>query len=102
MSEHAPIVVVFPRGQLSSEDKAAMRDAGVIAVEADDPKRVTQLRLSAPLSTSLLTGDAIVRAALKAIAGQDPETDAGKITSIGRAAHAFIKTLSAGIEEQQP
>ena len=100
MSEHAPIVVVFPRGQLSAEDKSTMREAGVIAVEADDPKHVMQLRLSAPLSTSLLSGDAIVAAALKAIASQDAETGSGQITSIGRAAHLFVKALAEGIRSQ--
>jgi|GEM_PF-1092193 len=33
-------VIVFPRGQLSAEDKASMREMGIAVVEADDPSKV--------------------------------------------------------------
>ena len=33
-------VIVFPRGQLSPEDKASMREMGIAVVEADDPSKV--------------------------------------------------------------
>ncbi|MGE7139180.1 hypothetical protein ACQKIE_16255 [Luteibacter sp. NPDC031894] len=47
-------VIVFPRGQLSAEDKASMRDAGIVAVEADDPSKVVTVipvAPSAPMAT---------------------------------------------------
>lgn len=62
-----PFVVVFPRGQLTPKDKERLTRGGVIAVEADDPTRVMQLNLSAPLTQSKVTGDAIVVAAVQAI-----------------------------------
>lgn len=33
-------IVVFPRGQLTAADKKDLRSAGVVPVEADDPKAV--------------------------------------------------------------
>lgn len=93
----APLVIVFPRGQLHEADKLALREAGVIAIEADDPKAVQQLQLARPLNCEALTGDAIVRAALSAIAAQSPETSTGQLNSAGRAAHDFIKLLAKSL-----
>jgi hypothetical protein len=96
-----PLVVVFPRGQLTTDDKTQMRDAGIIAVEADDPKQVQQLHLTAPLVNTAIKGDAIVRAALKAIASRSPNQAhpyQDRITSVGHAAHDFVRLLSAALE----
>lgn len=41
-------VIVFPRGQLTKEDRAAIAKAGAVAVEADDPSKVT-IALSSPI-----------------------------------------------------
>jgi hypothetical protein len=95
-----PLVVVFPRGQLSINDKARMQKAGIIAIEADDPKAVTQLQLSQPLvlSASGIKGDAFVRALLTALAEQEPASSGGTINTTGRACHSFVKQLAAVME----
>jgi hypothetical protein len=36
-------IVVFPRGQISELDKARMDEAGIVAVEADNPDDVVLL-----------------------------------------------------------
>ncbi|TMN18502.1 hypothetical protein [Pseudoxanthomonas sp. X-1] len=36
-------VIVFPRGQLSSEDRARMEAIGVVAVEVDTPSEVVTI-----------------------------------------------------------
>jgi len=95
----APLVIVFPRGQLDEADKLTLREAGVIAIEADDPKAVQQLQLAHPLLCQALTGDAIVRAALSAIAGQPCETTTGQVTSAGKASHSFVTMLSNSLEQ---
>ncbi|WP_090177477.1 hypothetical protein [Luteibacter sp. UNC138MFCol5.1] len=41
-------VIVFPRGQLSAEDKASMREMGIAVVEADDPSKVVTVIPVAP------------------------------------------------------
>ncbi|UPG89310.1 hypothetical protein L2Y96_18195 [Luteibacter aegosomaticola] len=45
-------VIVFPRGQLSPEDRRHMYEAGFVAVEADDPSKVV---LAVPLAVSAPT-----------------------------------------------
>lgn len=52
-------VIVFPRGQLDAKDKERLTKAGVVAVEADDPRQVVMLLPSAPL----LRADDILMAA---------------------------------------
>lgn len=96
----APLVIVFPRGQLAEADKLTLREASVIAIEADDPKAVQQLQLAHHLNCQALTGDAIVRAALSAIAGQPAESTGQYITAAGRAAHSFVKALSNSLEAE--
>jgi hypothetical protein len=91
------LLVVFQRGQLTAKDKERMTKAGIVAVEADDPKQVVQLHLSAPLVTTGLTGDAIVTAALTAITSQPIETSTGGITGAGRVAAKFVALLSASL-----
>lgn len=67
MREQIP-VIVFPRGQLTSRDKERMTKAGIMAVEADDPKAVCQLNTTKPLTQSVINGDAIMVAAIHAMA----------------------------------
>lgn len=95
-----PFIVAFPPGQLSPADRARLDEAGIITVEADDPEAIRQIQLSVPLVTTCVDGDALLRAALSAIAGQSPETSSGSITAAGRAAHAFVRSL-AGFAAQQ-
>jgi hypothetical protein len=95
----APLVVVFPRDQLSPGDKARMQKVGIIAVEADDPKMVVQLQLAHPLilSAAGVSSDAFVRALLTAISEQEPATSGGTINTVGRACHSFVKQLAAAM-----
>lgn len=98
MSEqHTPLVVVFPRGQLTPKDKERMTKAGIIAVEADDPKAVCQLQLTQPLTSTLITGDAIVRSALSAMASRPSWTSSNFITEAGHVKHEFVRLLSEAI-----
>ena len=91
-----PMIVVFPRGQLYELDKARLEEAGVIAIEADDPKAVVQMELSEPLrlTSSGIAGDLIVRACLAALAEASPTTPGGSITGAGLACHSFVKQLA--------
>ena len=58
-------VIIFPRGQLQDVDRAALREAGIVAIEADDPKSVVTVLPGAPLASS----DDLALAALGAIVG---------------------------------
>lgn len=59
-------IVVFPRGQLTTQDKKALRAAGVVPVEADNPKDVVVV---IPLAdgADLLTPSDLLLSALKAV-----------------------------------
>lgn len=96
-----PLIVVFPRGQLSEFDKARLDERGIVAIEADDPNAIQQLRISRPMLCEGLTGDAIVSAALQAIAGQPCETNSSAITAAGRAAHSFVRALAEAMSREQ-
>lgn len=59
-------IVVFPRGQLTAADKKALREAGVVPVEADDPKAVvTVIPLAA--GAGVVTPDAMLMSLLYAV-----------------------------------
>lgn len=60
------MVVVFPRGQLSAEDKERLSVGGVIAVEADNPSQVSMLTLGLSASNNVWADD-LFMAALKAV-----------------------------------
>lgn len=103
----APLVVVYPRGQLTPEDKSTMREFGIVPIEADEPRAVQQLHLTEPMVSTNIKGDTIVRAALKVLAARDPQDASGYINGVGRAAHHFVQLLSKGLEDgaasqQQP
>lgn len=95
-----PLIVVFPRGQLSADDKERMTLMGVLAVEADSPKDVHQLHLSQPFVCTSINGDAIVRAALAALTSQSPQTSGGSINNLGLANVEFVRLLSASLKDQ--
>ena len=57
-------IIIFPRGQLPAADRKRMAEAGIVAVEADDPSRVITLVPGAPLASS----DDLTMSALSAIA----------------------------------
>jgi len=78
-------VIVFPRGQLTKADKAAISKAGCVAVEADDPSRVvTVLPMASPVSA-----DDMMLSLLEAVAGNVSEFG-------GKTAEArFVKGLVA-------
>lgn len=94
-----PLIVVFPRGQLAAEDKARMEMHGILCVEADSPKDVCQLHLTTPLYTTLVSSDAVLRAAMAALATGDDETSMDRITSIGKARCEFVRQFAASIKE---
>lgn len=72
-------VVVFPRGQLSDMDREVMMGAGIIAVEADDPKAVVTILPG----TAVVGADDLLMSAFSAI-----DSDGG--TYVGK---AFIEEL---------
>jgi hypothetical protein len=100
MDAKQPFVIVYPRGQLSELDKARLDAVGIVAIEADDPGAVQQLRLAPPFVCESIDGDAIVRAALTALASQKPETDGGSINSVGRACHQFVQALARAAQKE--
>lgn len=96
--EASPVIVVFPRGQLSADDKERMEAHGILCVEADSPKDVCQLQLTAPLFTSQTTGDAFVMAALEA-RGVPAVRDSRRLHHRSRAhEHEFVQRLAAAIK----
>lgn len=60
-------IFIFPRGQLTAADRKRMSEAGIVAVEADDPGSVVTVVPGAPLATS----DDLAVAALGAIASRN-------------------------------
>lgn len=56
-------IVVFPRGQLTAHDKKALRAAGVVPVEADNPKDVVVV---VPLA-AMVTPDDMLMSAMDAV-----------------------------------
>lgn len=59
----APFVMCFPPGSLQPEDRAALKEAGIIAIEVSDPKQIVAIN-----PVSLFTADDFGRACLAAIA----------------------------------
>lgn len=45
-------VIVYPRGQLKRADKLALKEAGIVAIEADDPSKVVTVIPAAPLASA--------------------------------------------------
>ena len=80
-NESTPLVVVFPRGQLSPKDKERLTKNGIIA--------------------GLLTGDGIVRAALEAMSAYASENSAGSITGSGRVKSLFVELLNKAIKDSK-
>ena len=56
-------VIIFPRGQLSEVDRTRRADAGIIAVEADNPEQVVVTAPGVPLAGA----DDLMLAALTAV-----------------------------------
>lgn len=60
-------IVVFPRGQLTAQDRKALRAAGVVPIEADDPTAVVTVVPLAEAGT-VVTPDALLMSLLRAVA----------------------------------
>lgn len=92
-----PYIVVFPRGQLSPKDKERMTKAGVIAVEADSPKDVVQLKPQRvlDLSSTCIDADDVVRAAISALANYVDTNSAAPAAN-------FVKLLNRAINPPKP
>lgn len=56
-------VMVWPRGQITSDDRRRLRDAGILVVEADNPQAVVQVVPGAPI----ISQDVALMAALDAL-----------------------------------
>lgn len=56
-------VLIFPRGQLDSKDRERLTKAGIVAIEADDPKAVVS---AIPIGSSLSSDDVLL-CALQAV-----------------------------------
>ena len=80
----AEIFVCKP-GAISAEDRSALREAGVVVVELDDPNEFRQVRAHPELSS----GD-ILTAALTALS---PESDGGA-SSATRNRSEFVRLLA--------
>lgn len=96
-----PFIVVFPRGQLSADDKMALQEGGVIGIEADDPPKVHQVHLSAPMVTTSLRADDLLRAALSALSSEPDEGSRGDITTAAKARSNFVRLLATVAEKAQ-
>lgn len=51
------MVIVYPRGQLKAADRKTMKDAGIVAIEADDPDKVVTVLPMVPVSIPATSGD---------------------------------------------
>lgn len=91
------LVVVFPRGQLSSKDKERLTKHGIVAVEADDPAAVRMLSIEA---CGIASND-MLSASLWALASQPEETSTGAITTAGRQRTDFVARLAKTMEAPQ-
>lgn len=77
-------IIVFPRGQLSAEDRARVEAIGMVAVEADDPKAVVVTVPGVPLASS----DDLAFAALTAVVGSRHDSVGAEFA---RELHRLIK-----------
>lgn len=85
-------LVVFPRGQLSSKDKERFTKMGIVWAEADDPTQVREIAATT-LTQSVITGDGIILAALKAMA---QESYGAEVRS------GFVKNLYQALAAAEP
>lgn len=93
----APLVVVFPRGQLVAKDKERLTKHGIIAVEADDPRSVMQLNIAPPMQQTVVNGDGVIRAALAAMAkGKDYSTALYFVQELSAALNVQLSTIAKG------
>lgn len=99
--ETAPLVIVYPRNQLTAVDASRLAAAGIICIEADDPKSVVQLQLSAQLLTMPISGDDFVKAAINALATL-PASTARVTTYMDVARSNFVAALAETLNGAKP
>ena len=80
------MIIVYPRGQLTADDRASLKEAGIVAVEADDPKSVVTIVPSAPL----VSGDALLLAALDGIKSALDSGSTRAATSMVASLHSML------------
>ena len=51
------MVVVYPRGQLTTRDRKALLAAGIVGIEADEPGKVVTVLPMAPSALPAASGD---------------------------------------------
>lgn len=81
-------IVIFPRGQLTAADRKRMAEAGIVAVDADDPGSMVTVVPGAPLATS----DDLAMTALSAVASSNLDSVAAKFA---KALHDRFQTRKA-------
>lgn len=101
-NERATMLVIYPRKQLTKLDKARMEAHGILAIEADDPSAVVEIQPATHFRVANVSGDAILRCALTAIANSPPATATNDITAAGRIAHKFVTDLAASMKGTAP
>ncbi len=80
-------VIVYPRGELSAEDRERMEAVGIVVVEADDPSRVVTVVPGVPLAMP----DDLAMAALAALARCPVDSTAA----------LFVKTLHSRLAARE-
>ena len=80
-----PNILPVKPGAISAEDKAALRDAGVIVIEHEEPN---QLRLLTP--TAELSGSDMLLAAMRGVLAED-----------GKARLVFSQQVLAALEAKR-
>ena len=89
-----PRIVVFPRGQLDSKQRERLTKTGIIAIEVDDPDKVTILEKPTKLVCSNVVGDDLVQSALLALSKSPPTSNSN---DGDRQRFAFISTLAEAV-----
>lgn len=83
MSE--PLLLPVKPDTLNAKDKAALRNAGVIVIEHDNPSELRLLRPSAELDSSDL-----LRCAMQGLMNKDGMYGAGQREAFAKAVHAAV------------
>lgn len=81
-------VIVFPRGQLSADDRAALVAADFVPIEADDPKAII---VHIP-SASLVTPDDLFMSALAGVTNSTSEYMVAELRCRLKAKEAALAT----------
>ena len=79
------MVVVYPRGQLKAPDRKALKDAGIVAIEADNPDQVVTVLPLAPVSLPVASGDMAMALLHAVVLGNEGQKFAAELYRRARA-----------------